>query len=90
MASVAARAFLKAIRPQASIKSARWFSGFFDQRMSSARLRLSQEWQASMTQRRARQPGDRTPFVGPLAIRVVLSGLSPGGGVGGRGLPVEA
>ena len=30
---------------------------FFDQRIRSARLRLSQEWQASTTQRRARQPG---------------------------------
>jgi hypothetical protein len=28
--------------------------------MSSARLRLSHEWQASTTQRRARQPGVRS------------------------------
>ena len=34
-----------------------WFSSFFDQRMRRARLRLSQEWQASTSQRRARQPG---------------------------------
>ena len=50
-------AFLKAIRPEASWSRARWFSSFFDQRIRIARLRLSQEWQASMTQRRARQPG---------------------------------
>ena len=59
-ASRAAWAFLKAIRPLASWSSARWFSGFFDQRISSARLRFSQEWQASTTQRRARQPGLRS------------------------------
>ena len=33
---------------------------------------------------------DRTPLIGPLAMRVVLSGLSPCRGVGGGGLPVEA
>lgn len=38
----AAWAFLKAIRPQASCSGARWFSGFFDQRMSGARLRFSE------------------------------------------------
>jgi len=37
------RAFLKAMRPPASIRRARWFSSFFDQRMRSARLRLSHE-----------------------------------------------
>ena len=52
-------AFLKAIRPQASWRSARWFSSFFDQRIRMPRLRLSQEWQASTTQRRAFQPGVR-------------------------------
>ena len=56
----AAWAFLKAIRPLASWSRARWFSSFFDQRIRSARLRLSQEWQASTTQRRARQPGVRS------------------------------
>ena len=50
-------AFLKAIRPLASCSKARWFSAFFDQRMSRARLRLSHEWQASTTHRLARQPG---------------------------------
>jgi len=57
---VARRAFLKAIRPLASWRRARWFWSFFDQRISSARLRLSQEWQASTIQRRARQPGVRS------------------------------
>ena len=57
---VAARAFLKAIRPLASISRARWFSSFLDQRMRIARLRLSHEWQASTTQRRARQVGSRS------------------------------
>ena len=57
LASVAVCAFLKAIRAQASISRARWFSAFFDQRTSRPRLRFSQEWQASTTQRRARQPG---------------------------------
>src|SRR5207247_4670239 len=58
-ASRAAWAFLKAIRPHASWRRARWFSSFFDQRIRIARLRLSHEWQASTTQRRARQPGVR-------------------------------
>jgi hypothetical protein len=56
----AACAFLKAIRPQASCSRARWFSAFFDQRTSRPRLRFSQEWAASTTQRRARQPGVRS------------------------------
>ncbi len=56
----AVRAFLKAIRPLASWSRARWFSSFFDQRTRRARLRLSQEWQASTTQRRARQLGVRS------------------------------
>jgi hypothetical protein len=56
-ASRAAWAFLKAIRPAASWSRARWFSSFFDQRIRIARLRFSHEWQASTTQRRARQPG---------------------------------
>ena len=47
-------AFLKAISPLASWSRARWFSSFFDQRIRIARLRLSHEWQASTTQRRAR------------------------------------
>ncbi len=41
---------------QARWSRARWFSGFFDQRMRSARKRLSQEWVRSTTQRRARKP----------------------------------
>jgi len=57
--SLAVCAFLKAIRPLASWRSARWFSSFFDQRMRMPRLRFSQEWLASTTQRRARQPGVR-------------------------------
>ena len=56
---VVARAFLKAISPAASWRRARWFSSFLDQRMRMPRLRFSQEWQASTTQRRARQPGVR-------------------------------
>ena len=59
-ARAARRAFLNAIRPLASWSRARWFSSFFDQRMSKARLRLSHEWQASTTQRRALQPGVRS------------------------------
>ena len=57
--SLAVCAFLKAIRPLASWSSARWFSSFFDQRMRMPRLRFSQEWLASTTQRLARQPGVR-------------------------------
>jgi hypothetical protein len=53
-------AFLKAMRPLASWRRARWFSSFFDQRMRIPRLRFSQEWVASTIQRRARQPGVRT------------------------------
>ena len=56
-ASYARRAFLKAIRPQASWSKARWFSSFLHQRMRMPRLRFSQEWVASTIQRRARQPG---------------------------------
>ncbi len=58
-ASWAACAFLNAMSPLASWSNARWLSSFFDQRIRSARLRLSQEWLASTTQRRARQPGVR-------------------------------
>jgi hypothetical protein len=57
VAAVAAWAFLKAIRPLASWRRARWFSSFFDQRIRSALFLLSQEWQASTIQRRACQPG---------------------------------
>jgi hypothetical protein len=39
----AACARLKAIKPLASCRKARWFSSFFDQRTRIARLRLSQE-----------------------------------------------
>jgi hypothetical protein len=46
--------------PLASWRRARWLSSFFDQRIRIPRLRLSQEWLASTTQRRARQPGVRT------------------------------
>jgi transposase len=56
-ASVAFRAFLNAISPLASWRRARWLQSFFDQRMRIPRLRLSQEWVASTTQRRARHPG---------------------------------
>ena len=52
-------AFLNAIRPLASCRRARWFSSFLDQRIRMPRLRFSQEWVASTTQRRARQPGVR-------------------------------
>ncbi len=55
-ASSALRAFLKAIRPQASWRRARWFSSFLHQRIRIPRFRFSQEWVASTTQRRARQP----------------------------------
>jgi hypothetical protein len=47
---------LNAISPQASRSSASWFSGFFDQRIGKERLRLSRQWQASTSQRRARDP----------------------------------
>src|SRR5712691_4544391 len=53
----ARRAFLKAISPAASWSSARWFSSFLHQRIRMPRFRFSQEWVASTTQRRARQPG---------------------------------
>src|SRR6266545_1987767 len=52
-------AFLKAMRPAASWRRARWFSSFLHQRMRMPRFRFSQEWVASTTQRRARQPGVR-------------------------------
>jgi transposase len=48
------------MRPQASCSRARWFSGFFDQRTSRPRKRLSQEWVRSTTQRRARKPASRS------------------------------
>ena len=54
---VAARAFLKAIRPLASWSRARWFSSCSNQRMRIPRLRFSHEWQVSTTQRRARHRG---------------------------------
>src|SRR5712691_7217841 len=47
------------MRAQARWRKPRWFSGFFDQRMRSARERLSQEWVRSTTQRRARKPASR-------------------------------
>ncbi len=75
-ASRAACAFLKAIRPLASWSRARWFPSFFDQRISSARLRLSQEWQASTTQRRARQPGVRS-LSEISSPRVRMCGVKP-------------
>ena len=68
-ASVARWAFLKAIRPLASWSRARWFSSFLDQRMRMPRLRFSQEWVASTTQRRARQPGVRDLVGDLLAAR---------------------
>jgi hypothetical protein len=55
-ASSARRAFLNAISPLASWRSARWFSSFFDQLIRIPRLRFSHEWHASRTHRRARQP----------------------------------
>jgi hypothetical protein len=39
-------AIRQVMMPQASWRSARWSSGFFDQRMSRPRKRLSQEWGA--------------------------------------------
>jgi hypothetical protein len=57
VARVASCAFLNAMRPLESCRRARWFSSFFDQRMSIPRLRFSQEWQASTTQRRAFHSG---------------------------------
>src|SRR6266545_4390132 len=71
----AAWAFLKAIRPQASWSRARWFSSFFDQRIRIARLRLSHEWQASTTQRRARQPGRRA--LSSISSRLLRGRLGP-------------
>jgi hypothetical protein len=59
VARVARCAFLNAMRPLASCRRARWFSSFLDQRIRMPRLRFSQEWVASTTQRRARQPGVR-------------------------------
>ncbi len=57
VARVASCAFLNAMRPLESCRRARWFSSFFDQRMSIPRLRFSQEWQASTIQRRAFHSG---------------------------------
>jgi hypothetical protein len=45
------------MRPLESCRRARWFSSFLDQRMRIPRLRFSQEWQASTTQRRAFHSG---------------------------------
>jgi hypothetical protein len=67
---------LKAISPLASWSRARWFSSFFDQRIRIARLRLSHEWQASTTQRRARQPGVRA-FSSISSPRLRMCGVSP-------------
>ena len=69
-------AFLKAIRPAASWSRARWFSSFFDQRIRIARLRLSHEWHASTTQRRARQPGVRA-LSSISSPRLRMCGVSP-------------
>jgi hypothetical protein len=66
---------LKAIIPLASWSSARWFSSFFDQQIRIARLRFSQEWLASTTQRRARQPGVRT-FSAISSPRAQMCGVS--------------
>ena len=74
-ASVARCAFLNAMRPLASCSRARWFSSFFDQRIRIARLRFSQEWLASTTQRRARQPGVRT-FSAISSPRARMCGVS--------------
>ena len=57
VARVASCAFLNAMRPLESCRRARWFSSFLDQRMRIPRLRFSQEWQASTTQRRAFHSG---------------------------------
>ena len=75
-ASRAVWAFLNAIRPLASWSRARWFSSFFDQRIRSARLRFSHEWQASTTQRRARQPGVRSLRL-ISSPRVRMCGVNP-------------
>jgi hypothetical protein len=50
-------AFLNAMSPLESCRRARWFCSFLDQRMSIPRLRFSQEWHASTTQRRAFHSG---------------------------------
>jgi hypothetical protein len=78
-ASRAACAFLNAIRPLASWRSARWFSSFFDQRIRIPRFRLSQEWVASTTQRRARQPGVRilSAISSPRARMCGVSSYAP-------------
>jgi hypothetical protein len=57
VAWVARWAFLNAMRPLESCRRARWFSSFLDQRMRIPRLRFSQEWHASTTQRRAFHSG---------------------------------
>jgi len=68
-------AFLNAMRPLESCRRARWFSSFLDQRMRIPRLRFSQEWAASTTQRRARQPGVRT-FSAISSPRARMCGVS--------------
>ena len=75
-ASRAVWAFLKAIRPLASWRRARWLASFFDRRIRIARLRLSHEWQASTTQRRAFQPGVLA-LSSISSRRVRMCGVSP-------------
>ena len=70
LASVAVCAFLKAIRAQASISRARWFSAFFDQRTSRPRLRS------------ARNGRPRPPSVAPANRASAASPRSPRRGCG--------
>jgi hypothetical protein len=75
VAGVAVCVFLNAMRPLASCSRARWFSSFLDQRMRMPRLRFIQEWAASTTQRRARQPGVRI-FSAISSPRARMCGVS--------------
>jgi hypothetical protein len=66
-----ARARRQVMRPHASCSSARWLSGFFDQRMSRPRKRLSQEWDTAEN-----DPGQQLPrpyLTNPPPAQVTLS-----------------
>ena len=68
--------FLEGDQAACELEEGEWFSSFFDQRIRIARLRLSHEWQASTTQRRARQPGVRA-LRSISSPRLRMCGVSP-------------
>ncbi len=59
------------MRPQTKSSMARWFSGFFDQRVFTPRKRFIQLCVRSTTQRRALNPGSsRTAFFSSPRARI--------------------